>query len=141
MAQRRSLERLNLRTLRGTYAVTKLPAGSAVPEWAALGPFSSVARTGSELSIVCHEENLPLDVSSERGFKCLHVVGPLDFSMVGILVALLDPLAAAEVAVFVISTFETDYLLVKADQFELCARALDRAGHRVTLDDDPGYNR
>jgi hypothetical protein len=140
MAATRSVTQMNLRTLRDIFAVAKLPADKPVPEWANTGPFSSVTRTGGELSIVCPEENVPADLTSERGFRCLRVAGALDFSTVGILVSLLDPLANAGVAVFVISTFDTDYFLVKADQFELCACALNEAGHRVTFEDEPAYN-
>jgi hypothetical protein len=136
MAATRSVKRVKLQTLPDTFAVAKLAADELAPEWANMGSFSSVTRTGGELSIVCPEANVPLDVPSERGFKCLCVKGPLEFSMVGILASLLDPLAAAGVAVFVISTFDTDYLLVKVEEFERTAHALLAAGHRVT----PGHD-
>ena len=120
-----------MRTIDGRFAVTRLPVEMPVPEWASLGPFSSVTRTAGELSIVCSEENVPLDVTSERGFKCLCVAGPLEFSLVGVLASMLEPLADAGIAVFVVSTFDTDYLMVKECDFEACAQALIRAGHRV----------
>jgi uncharacterized protein len=127
---------LNLEVLPGTFAVTKLAPGSPTPDWATRGPFTSVTRTTEELSIVGPEENVPPEAKCERGWRCLRVAGPLDFSMVGILASLLDPLAAAGVAVFVISTFDTDYILVKAHEFEKCARALEAVGHQVHQDND-----
>lgn len=127
---------LTLVALRGTFAVSKLPAGIPTPAWATPGPLTSVTRTQGELSIVCAAEDVPADVCSERGWRCLRVAGQPDFSMVGILASLLAPLAEAGIAVFVISTFDTDYLLVKADDFERCAQALDAAGHQVTLVDN-----
>jgi hypothetical protein len=136
MAAARSIKRLNLRTIRGNFAVTRLAADAPVPEWANSGTFRSVTRTGSELSIICREENVPLDITSERGFSCLCVAGPLDFSLVGILASLLGPLAEAGIAVFVVSTFDTDYLMVKAREFDNCVRALLKAGHQVSAGQD-----
>jgi hypothetical protein len=136
MTATQSDKRVHLRTVRGTFAVTKLSAGMPVPAWASLGALSSVTRTGSELSIVCLEENVPLDMKSERGFRCLAVAETLDFTLVGILASLLDPLAGAGIAVFVISTFDTDFVLVRACDFEASVQALQRAGHRVSLGED-----
>ncbi len=124
---------LTIQTLPGHFAVSKLAAGAPVPGWASDAPFSSVTRTSDELSIVCPEENVPSDVTSERGFRCLRIAGPLDFSMVGILASLLEPLADAGIAVFVVSTFDTDFLLVKARDLEPAAFALERAGHEISL--------
>ena len=129
----RSSRRLTIQVLPGLFAVTKLAAAAPAPGWASDGPFSSVTRTSDELSIVCPEEKVPPDVTSERGFRCLRVAGPLEFSMVGILASLLEPLAEAGVAVFVVSTFDTDFLLVKARDFEPAAFALERAGHAIGL--------
>ena len=138
----RSDKPLRLRTIPGTFAVTKMSPEMPVPAWASLGTFSSVTRTGSELSIVCDEENVPLDEKSERGFKCLAVAETLEFALVGILAALLDPLVNAGISVFVISTFDTDYMLVSVRDFEACVQGLRVAGHRVSTsedsDGDPG---
>jgi hypothetical protein len=131
MTAARSVKQLNLQTIRGRFAITRLAPDTKVPEWANLGSFSSVTRTGSELSIVCRQENVPLDITSERDFMCLSVADTLDFSMVGILASLLDPLAEAGIPVMVISTFDTDYLMVKARDLKRCTHTLLRAGHRV----------
>jgi hypothetical protein len=125
---------LHLRTIDGRFAMTRLPAETPVPEWASLGPFSSVTRTAGELSIVCSEENVPLNATSERGFKCLCVAGPLEFALVGVLASMLEPLADAGIAVFVVSTFDTDYLFVNENGFERCLQALRGAGHYVSSD-------
>jgi hypothetical protein len=122
---------LNLEVVPGTFAVTKLAPGSPTPDWATRGVFTSVTRTTEELSIVCPEENVPADVKSERGWNCLRVAGQLDFSMVGVIASLVRPLAKAGIAVFVISTFATDYLMLKVEGFERAVQALARLGHRV----------
>jgi hypothetical protein len=88
-------------------------------------------RTGEELSVVCRQEAVPDGVRCERGWRCLRVAGQLDFWLVGGLSSLLGPLADAGVSVFVVSTFDTDYLLVKASDFERAVDVLRRAGHEV----------
>jgi uncharacterized protein len=114
-----------------SYAVCKLPPSEAPPAWAMAGPFSSVSHTASELSIVCCERDVPPDIKAERGFRCLRVAGHLEFSLVGILASLLDPLARAGIPVFVVSTFDTDYLLVKSASLDRAVLALREAGHAV----------
>ena len=122
---------LNLEVVPGTFAVTKLAASSPAPDWSTAGHFTSLTRTSEELSIVCLEENVPAEARSERGWSCLSVAGTLDFSMVGVIASLAGPLAEAGIPVLVISTFDTDYLLVKAAQFESAVLVLGQLGHRV----------
>jgi hypothetical protein len=83
------------------------------------------------LSIISPEESVPAGVRSERGWRGLRVAGQLDFAEVGILAALIEPMARAGIPVFVISTFETDYLLVKAANFDQAVAKLQEAGHTV----------
>ncbi len=90
-----------------------------------------MTRSADEVSIVCPEEDVPADLRSERGWSCIRVAGQLDFSMVGVLASLVGPLAQAGIAVFVISTFETDYLLVKGQAFDQAVHALVQHGHQV----------
>jgi hypothetical protein len=122
---------LTLVPLEGAYAVCRLDAGAALPAWAAGGPLVSVTRTADELSVVCPQQAVPEGVRCERGWRGLRVAGPLDFSLVGVLAALLDPLAAAGVGVFVLATFDTDYLLVKEKDWPRAVLALRRAGYEV----------
>jgi GNAT superfamily N-acetyltransferase len=121
---------LRLILLPGRYAVCRLPADAAVPAWAT-GEVVSISRTSDELSVVCRQEAVPEGVRREGGWRCLGVAGPLDFAQVGVLAALLVPLAEAGVAVFALSTFDTDYLLVKDTDRERALAALRRAGHEV----------
>lgn len=127
---------LTLSILAGRYTICRLGAGEAVPDWAQPAPgagrFVSITRTGDELSIVCAEAAVPDRVRSDRGWRVLAVEGPLDFSLTGVLAALTAPLAEARVAVFALSTFDTDYLLVKDERLAPAVEALARAGCRVT---------
>ena len=122
---------LNLELVPGGYAVCRLEADEPLPDWAAKGPFVSLTRTDAELSIVCPQERVPAEVRSEPDWRCLRVKGPLGFGMTGILASLAEPLAGSGVSIFVVSTYDTDYLLVQARDLERALRALERAGHVV----------
>ncbi|AMV28603.1 Aminoglycoside N(6')-acetyltransferase type 1 [Gemmata sp. SH-PL17] len=126
--------RLTLLTVAGTFAVCKLPVGCAIPAWvtAAEGLFS-ITRTAAEFSIVRAEDAVPEDVQCERDWRCLRVAGAMPFALVGVLAALAVPLAHAGISVFAVSTFDTDYLLLKARDFENAARTLQAAGHVVEV--------
>jgi hypothetical protein len=122
---------LTLELVPGSYAVCRLAADEAQPAWTAAGPFVSVTRTDAELSIVCEQGLVPAEVRSEQGWRCLRVKGPLGFGMTGILASLASPLAGSGVSIFVVSTYDTDYLMVQERDLERAANALERAGHTV----------
>ena len=90
-----------------------------------------MTRTGAELSVVCREDLVPAGARSRPGWRALTVAGPLDLSMVGVLASLATVLAAAGVAVFVLSTFDTDHVLVRDDDLTRAVGALRGDGHTV----------
>ena len=92
----------------------------------------SATVTADELSVVCLEGNEPPGAQVERGWRALAVVGPLEFDQVGIISSLAVPLAAVGIGTFVLSTFDTDLMLVKDVDLDAAIDALDGAGHRVT---------
>ncbi|MCK5430181.1 MAG: ACT domain-containing protein, partial [Anaerolineales bacterium] len=104
---------MNIHILPGLFAVCRLPAQAPSPEWAQSDELLAFTRTRDEFSIVCAEEQIPANVTAERGWRILKVVGPLDFSLVGVLASLAVPLADAGVSIFALSTYDTDYILVK----------------------------
>ena len=122
--------RLALRVLTGRFAVARLEPEAAVPDWAG-GEVTCIARTPKELSIVCAEDQIPDSVRSNRPWRCLEVAGPLDFSEIGILSSLTATLAEAGISVFVFSTFDTDYLLVRDDKLAPAMASLEEAGYQV----------
>ena len=122
---------LTLDLLDGRFAVCRLAPSAQVPGWALGGAFSSATRTEAELSLVCPEAGVPPDVLSERGWRCLRVRGPLGFGMTGVLAGLASPLASSGVSIFVVSTYDTDYLLVQERDLDRARDALSRAGHTV----------
>jgi hypothetical protein len=122
---------LDLDLLSASYAVCRLAPGLPVPAWAEKGDLVSITRTTDELSIVCPQDQVPDQVRSERDFRVLKIRGPLDFSLVGVLAGLAGPLAAAGISLFALSTFDTDYLLVKQDNLGRAAEILIREGHNI----------
>jgi hypothetical protein len=130
-----------LTRLPGVYAVCQLPPAAPLPTWAdcsdSRGDFCAITRTRDELSIICHENALPIplpnDVTATHGWVVLRVQGPFDFDVVGVLAALSAALAQAGVVLLAIATYQTDYLLVKEEQWVQAQQALHAAGHTVNL--------
>lgn len=120
-------------------AVCRLDPSEPTPGWVtdAAGPLVSVTRTAEELSVVVGEEAVPQQVRAERGWRALSVRGPLDFSLTGVLASLAGSLADAGIPIFVVSTYDTDWLLVRDRDLDGAVDTLQRAGHEV-LSDEPG---
>ncbi len=113
------------------YGVCRLTADAKIPAWAFDGPFTSITRTPDELSLVCSEATLPSEVRCETGWRILRLEGPFAFDQIGVLLGVLAPLAQAGVSVFTLSTFDTDYVLVKEALLSRACAALIEAGHRL----------
>lgn len=120
---------LALAILPERFAVCRLTAEAAIPGWAQTGPFVSITRTADELSVVCLEAAVPAEIQCERSWRVIKLVGPFDFALVGILVAVAVPLAEASISIFALSTYDTDYVLVRKGQFERAVAVLQAAGH------------
>ena len=113
----------------GAYAICRLPAKAPLPSWAGKA-FTSITRTADELSIVCDERRLPpnldgLELRVARGWALLKVHGPFPLDAIGILASVAKPLADAKISLFALSTFDTDYILVK----RIHAERGDRGAH------------
>jgi hypothetical protein len=122
---------LTLSVLPDSLAVCRLGPDDAVPPWSRTGTFHVVTQTPSELSIVCAERSVPDGVTANCGWRAIAVAGTLDFALTGVLASLASPLAGAGVSIFAISTYDTDYVLVKQDTLDRALAALSAAGHRV----------
>lgn len=125
---------LTLRVLADRFAICRLPAGASLPEWAMGGVIRSITWTDDETSLLCVESAVPDDVQANRGWRALKVVGPLDFSLTGILSGLAHPLAAAQISIFALSTYDTDYVLVKDPSLVAAVQVLSQCGHCVQAD-------
>jgi hypothetical protein len=122
---------LSLIVLDDAFAVCRLRSKVSIPTWATAGHFFSITRRSDELSVVCRQDAVPHGIQSERDWRCLRVAGRTSFSVVGVLASLTAPLAEAEVCVFAVSTFDTDYLLVKEKDLKKAVDVLRRQGHTV----------
>ena len=125
------MSRLRFTVVPGSFAVARLAPDAEVPAGALVPPFHSVTRTPSELSVVCPEAAAPSNTLAETGWALLGLVGPFPFSMVGVLSSVLGPLAATDVSIFALSTFDTDYVLVKRERLAAAISALTAAGHEL----------
>ena len=122
---------MRLRALPGRYAVCRLGPDEAIPPAVAAARFAAITRTAGELSIVCEEALAPADAPCEAGWSCLGLEGPIPFTAIGVLASVLAPLAQAHIGIFAVSTFDTDYLLVKEVALPAAVAAPRRAGHEV----------
>jgi hypothetical protein len=129
----------------GTYAVCRMPASAALPAWAAKA-FVSVTRTIDELSIVCEERRIPggddgIEFQLERGWVLLKLHGPFPLDAIGVLASVAKPLAEAAISLFALSTFETDYILVKRTHAKQAIAALTLAGHKLVEPTSGAFRR
>jgi len=132
---------MTLSPMPGAYAVVRFAPGTRLSPDAFAGEgFVSVTRTADELSVVCESARIGQMCpgaepgSIESGWNVLKVEGPLDFSLTGVLASLAAPLARASVSVFALSTFDTDYLLVRETDRERALEALRAAGFGIAGD-------
>jgi hypothetical protein len=125
------MKQLILSVLPERLAVCRLPHDEVIPEWVFATSFWSITRTDEELSLIVPEEFVPSSWKSEKGWRCLKVLGPFDPSITGVLASVSTPLAHAGLSIFAISTYDTDYLLVRNGEFDKAKEVLVRHGHLV----------
>lgn len=122
---------LTMKLLNGKYGVCGLDESEEIPDWAYKGEFYSISKTSEELSIVSSESNIPNNIQYEGDWRILKVQGPLDFSLVGILSSISAVLARRKISVFVISTYDTDYILVKEKDLRESMDSLVAEGYNI----------
>lgn len=123
------MKKPKLTLLEEKFTLHRLPADARIPEAAMDGPFFSITRTPDELSIVVPEDVVLSGTRREAGWSCIKVLGPLDFVLIGILAGISKVLAEAGISLFVVSTFDTDYILVKQEACDRAIHALAATGY------------
>jgi hypothetical protein len=113
------------------YAVCRLEPDAAVPAWAEGPEFVSITRTAAELSIVCQQDKLPEDVRAEKNRRLMRIEGKLGFELTGVLASVTAPLSKAELSIFAMSTYDTDYLLIADEDLQKASEMLEAAGHTI----------
>jgi hypothetical protein len=124
-------EPLKLQVLGESMAICRMEAKLPLPDWACEGDFYSITRSSEELSIICPADIIPTGVKADSGWHAIKVVGPLDFSLTGVLSSLLEPLAAANISILSLSTYDTDYVFVRTEVLEDALQVLQTAGHQL----------
>lgn len=123
--------KLTLSLLKDKFGVCRLNSNECIPSWGTRSEFFSITKTLDELSIVCSEEYIPKDIKCEREWKALKIEGPLDFSLIGILSKISRLLAKEGISIFAISTYDTDYILVKENHIENAVSVLSNNKYNV----------
>jgi len=130
--------KLTMKLLKDKYSVCRLDKNSIIPNWVMNGEFFSITKTEDELSIVCSQENLPhnmqhelANIQCEKDWRILKVEGPLDFSLVGILSSISSLMAKEKISIFALSTYDTDYILVKENNIDAAINVLIKNNYDV----------
>lgn len=123
---------MTLSILRERLAVCRLAPDASIPAWATGDGFWSVTRTTDELSVICDEERIPADVRCEKGWRALKLHGPFGLDEVGVLLPIVATLARAEIGILPVATFDTDYVLVRAEHLPPARERLEAAGYRLS---------
>lgn len=124
-------KKLTLKLLKDTCGICRLEKDSQIPSWAFDGEFYSITKTDDELSIVCLEKNIPSDVKYESGWKVFKIQGSLDFSLIGILSKISGLMAENNISIFAVSTYDTDYILIKEEKLENAVKVLENDIYNV----------
>ena len=124
---------LTLKLLKETFAVSRLNKNEVIPDWINTSDFYSITKTEDELSIVCSQESVPKDIKHEDDFKALKIEGPLDFSLIGILSKISTILAKSKISIFAISTYDTDYILVKNTDIPRTIEVLSNENYEILI--------
>ena len=119
---------LKLALLYGKYTIHRLSPEEDIPSSVLKGDFFSITRTDDELSIICDTHLSVSSEKSEAGWACIKVLGPLDFALTGILAKISSVLAEAEISIFAVSTYDTDYILVKSKKLDIAKEVLKEVG-------------
>lgn len=130
--------KLKLSLLKDFYGICKLPCDSSIPDWAQKGSLYSITRTEKELTIVCPQGSIPMDIEYDGNWRGFRIDGSFDFSQIGVISCLAGPLARAGISIYVISTYDTDYVLVKEKNVEQAVTVLTDEGHLIIRDDTGG---
>ena len=124
--------KLNLCVLEGLFTIHRLPPNHEIPKQVFKDQFYSISKTTEEMSVVCSSSVFINSERLESDWSCIKVLGPLDFSLTGILADISVILAKAEISIFALSTFDTDYILVKSEKLPLAKQALQQAEYTFT---------
>jgi uncharacterized protein len=126
---------MELKILIDTYAICKFKPDSDMPEALINYDFFSVTKAQDELSIVCKQsEIIAGEFEINKDWRILKIIGPLDFSLVGIIAEISGLLSKSKISIFTISTYDTDYILVKNKNLEKAVEVLESNGKKIIFE-------
>lgn len=126
-----SEKKLTMRLFKERVGVCRLNKDESIPVWVHNSQFYSITKTSDELSVVCCQESIPSSIKCEKDWRILKVEGTLDFSLIGILSSISAILAQKEISIFAVSTYDTDYILVKEKDIEKAVDALSNEQYEI----------
>ena len=127
------MRHLDLQVVPEEYAIYRFAPDDPVPPWARTGRFWAVVSTPTEVSVLCEAAASRTAERVERGWRLIAVLGSFAFTATGVLASVLGPLAEARMSILALSTFDTDYVLVKAENLPRAVDVLRACGHRVSV--------
>ncbi|TGY43714.1 ACT domain-containing protein [Clostridium sartagoforme] len=123
--------KLTLKLLKDKYSVCRLDKNNEIPKWIFDEEIFSITKTEDELSIVCLQDKISNDIICEKDWKILKIEGPLDFSLVGILSKISTLMANNKISIFAISTYDTDYILIKEESVDKAIKVLESNSYSI----------
>ncbi|MGG7058353.1 ACT domain-containing protein [Clostridium tertium] len=124
-------KKLNLKLLKDRYSVCRLNRNEEIPKWIFQEEFFSITRTDEELSIVCLQDKIKENIKCEKDWRILKIEGPLDFSLIGILSRISTLMANNDISIFAISTYDTDYILIKEESIKRAIEVLENNNYNI----------
>ena len=126
-------KKLTLKLLKDKYSVCRLNKNDEIPKWIFDEEFFSITRTEDELSIVCLQDKIKEDIKCEKDWRVLKIEGPLDFSLIGILSKISTLMANNDISIFAISTYDTDYILIKEESINRAIEVLEKSNYSIVF--------
>lgn len=126
-------KKLTLKLLKDKYSVCRLNKNDEIPKWIFDEEFFSITRTEDELSIVCLQDKIKKDIKCEKNWRVLKIEGPLDFSLIGILSKISTLMANNDISIFAISTYDTDYILIKEESINRAIEVLEKSNYSIVF--------
>lgn len=126
-------KKLTLKLLKDKYSVLRLNKNDEIPKWIFNEEFFSITRTEDELSIVCLQDKVKEYIKCERNWRILKIEGPLDFSLIGILSKISTLMANNNISIFAISTYDTDYILIKEETINRAIEVLENSNYNIIM--------
>jgi hypothetical protein len=124
--------KMNLTVLKNKYAIYKFQIGCILPGWVYLSDFYSITRTKDELSVVAVQTDLVTgEITCSKDWRILKIIGPLDLSLVGVIADISNILKEKRIAIFTISTYDTDYIMVRLNKLNTSVKALSDKGYNI----------